>query len=68
MEVQKIPFYKTLNVALALSKEKCKILIRNSVKLFQLNGEWIAYCFMNFAQSLVFILRILCKEQQETSM
>jgi len=68
MEVQKILFYKTQNVDLDLSKGKCKISIKNLVKSSLLSGEWIAYYFMNFAQSLVFILLILWKEQQETSM
>lgn len=68
MEVQKILFYKTQSVDLDLSKGKWKISIKNLVKSFQLSGEWIAYCSMNFAQSLVFILLILWKEQQETSM
>lgn len=45
-------FWKIQKGDLDLLSAKCKILIKNSEKLYQSNGAWTVFCSMNFARLL----------------
>ena len=50
MDHIKMQFYKILKEDMDSLKEKWKILIENIKMLYQNNGEWIVYYYMNSAQ------------------